>query len=71
MRRRDFVAGIAGSAAAWRHIAHAQQAGKTPLIGVLWHAGTAEQEGPYYKGLLEGLSALGYVGVATSESNIV
>jgi putative ABC transport system substrate-binding protein len=61
MRRRDFIAGIVGSAVGWPRVAHAQQVGKIPLIGVLWHAGSAEQEGPYYKGLLEGFSALGYV----------
>jgi putative ABC transport system substrate-binding protein len=32
-----------------------------PRVGVLWHAGSAEEEGAYYTGLLEGFRQLGYV----------
>jgi putative tryptophan/tyrosine transport system substrate-binding protein len=39
----------------------AQRSGKIPRVGVLWHAGSVEEEGPYYGALLEGLNNLGYV----------
>jgi putative ABC transport system substrate-binding protein len=61
MRRRDFIKGISSAAMGWPLAAHAQQAGKIPRIGVLWHAGSAEEEQPYYKALLEGFAALGYI----------
>jgi putative tryptophan/tyrosine transport system substrate-binding protein len=60
MRRRDFIKVIVGSAAAWPLPARATAA-KLPTIGVLWHAGSVEQERPYYVGLLEGFKEVGYV----------
>ncbi len=42
MRRRDFITGIAGSAAAWRPVARAQQTERVRLIGVLM--GVAEDD---------------------------
>jgi ABC-type uncharacterized transport system substrate-binding protein len=60
MKRRAFLAGL-GGAAAWPLVARAQQAGKVPRVGYLWHAANAEEEGPYYKALLEGFARLGYV----------
>jgi hypothetical protein len=42
MRRRDFIKEIVGSAVAWPLAARAQQStNKIPLVGVLWHAGSA------------------------------
>jgi len=41
--------------------ADAQEAGRIPRVGVLWHAGSADEEGAYYTGLLEGFRDLGYV----------
>jgi putative tryptophan/tyrosine transport system substrate-binding protein len=38
----------------------AQQRGKLPLIGILWHAGNAEEEEPFRSPLREGFTALGY-----------
>ncbi len=59
--RREFMATLAGSAFAWPLAARAQQVGKIPTVGVLWHAGSAEEEGPNFKALLEGFKGLGYV----------
>jgi putative ABC transport system substrate-binding protein len=61
MRRRDFVATVACGAVAWSLDARAQRSARPYRIGVLWHAASAEQEGPLYRALLEGFSNLGYV----------
>jgi putative ABC transport system substrate-binding protein len=34
---------------------------RMPRVGVLWHAGSAEEEGRYYTGLIEGFRELGYL----------
>ena len=39
----------------------AQQSQKLPRIGVLWHAGSAQDEGSNFPALLKGFSDLGYV----------
>ena len=59
MRRREFI--IGGAAAAWPLAAGAQQTGRVPIVGILWHAGSAEQEGPYFRAMVEGFAGLGYV----------
>jgi len=59
--RRKFIAALGGAAAAWPLAARAQQANKVARVGYLWHAANAEEEGPYYKALLEGFARLGYV----------
>src|SRR5215467_1913961 len=61
MRRRDFIKVIAGSAAVWPLPAHSQQSsGKTPVVGVLWHAGSAEEEDVYLSILVKAFNDLGY-----------
>jgi putative ABC transport system substrate-binding protein len=60
MRRRDFISGV-GVSAVWPLIAHAQQTRKVPKIGVLWHAGSAQQEKVYLDVLTKTFSDLGYV----------
>jgi len=60
IRRREFIA-LLGGAAAWPLAASAQQSTKLPRIGVLWHAGSAEQEGSNFTELVKGFTDLGYV----------
>jgi putative ABC transport system substrate-binding protein len=60
MRRREFIT-LLGGAAAWPLAADAQYPNKRPRVGVLWHAANAEEEGPYFKALVEGFGVLGYV----------
>jgi ABC-type uncharacterized transport system substrate-binding protein len=61
VRRRQFITLLGGAAAAWPLAARAQNANRRPRVGVLWHAANAEEEGPYFKALVEGFAALGYV----------
>ena len=61
MRRREFITLIAGAAAAWPLTARGQPAKKIPKVGVLWHAGSAEEEAIYLRALNQGFSNLGYV----------
>jgi putative ABC transport system substrate-binding protein len=58
--RREFIVTVGGGAA-WPFVARAQQSSRVPRVGVLWHAGSAEEEGPYFKALIEGFVVLGYV----------
>jgi len=61
MRRREFITLLGGAAAAWPLVARAQQTAKIPRVGVLWHAGSAEQEGSNFRALVKGFAAIGYV----------
>jgi putative ABC transport system substrate-binding protein len=61
MRRRTFIR-LIGGAAAWPLSARAQQSSnKIPLVGVLWHAGSAEEEDVYLRVLRKAFNDLGYV----------
>lgn len=60
MRRREFVTFI-GGAMAWPLIASAQQPVRIPKIGVLWHAGNAEEEAQFRGPLMKGFTDLGYI----------
>jgi ABC-type uncharacterized transport system substrate-binding protein len=60
MRRRQFIT-LLGATAAWPFAVRAQQARRVSIIGVLWHAGSAEEEGSNFKALVKGLRDLGYV----------
>jgi putative tryptophan/tyrosine transport system substrate-binding protein len=61
MRRRAFITLLGAAAVAWPLAARAQPARKIPRIGVLWHAGSAEEEGSNFKALVKGFTDLGYV----------
>jgi putative ABC transport system substrate-binding protein len=55
MRRRQFITFLGSAFAAWPSMVGAQAIAKIPRVGVLWHAGSAEEEGRYFTGLIEGL----------------
>src|SRR5262245_34495271 len=59
IERRKFLATL-GGAAAWPLAARAQQPRRVSIIGVLWHAGSAEEEGSNFKALVKGFRDLGY-----------
>jgi ABC-type uncharacterized transport system substrate-binding protein len=61
MRRRDFVTLLGGAAAAWPLSASAEQlSNKIPVVGVLWHAASAEEEDAYLSSLRQAFNDLGY-----------
>jgi ABC-type uncharacterized transport system substrate-binding protein len=62
MKRRQFIKLIGGAAAAWPLAARAQQSSnRIPVVGVLWHAGSAEEEDVYLSVLVKAFRDLGYV----------
>jgi putative ABC transport system substrate-binding protein len=61
MRRRNFIALLGTSALQWMFATKAQPGRKVARIGVLWHAGTAEEERDYLTVLVKAFSDLGYV----------
>jgi putative tryptophan/tyrosine transport system substrate-binding protein len=60
MRRREFIT-LIGGAAVWPSAIWAQPSKKSVRIGVLWHAGSAEEEAIFLRPLVQGLAKLGYV----------
>ncbi|KRR19435.1 hypothetical protein CQ13_33540 [Bradyrhizobium retamae] len=63
MRRRQFIQ-LVGVSSAWPLIAHAQQIAANrgnAKIGVLWHAGNADEEKVYLDVLTKAFSDLGYL----------
>jgi putative ABC transport system substrate-binding protein len=59
--RRKFIATL-GGAAAWPLALRAQQSSnKIPVVGVLWHAGSAEEEDVYLTVLRKAFHDLGYI----------
>ncbi len=57
MRRRDFLR-VCGAAAAWPLVADAQK--RVSTVGILWHAGSVDEEAVYLTQIQQGLQALGY-----------
>ena len=62
MKRRQFIKLVGGAAAAWPLAARAQQSSsRIPVVGVLWHAGSTEEEDVYLSVLVKAFNDLGYV----------
>jgi putative ABC transport system substrate-binding protein len=59
MVRREFIAGL-GGAALWPVLAKARQAGRIPVVGILWAGPDADAEASFRLPLLKGLAELGY-----------
>ena len=60
MRRREFIGSLIGTAVAGPLAARAQESKGVPRVGVIWHTGNAEEAGPYFRALEQGLKDLGY-----------
>jgi putative tryptophan/tyrosine transport system substrate-binding protein len=61
MRRREFITLLGGTAASWPLAARAQQpSNRIPVVGVLWHAGSADEEDVYLSVLVKAFHDLGY-----------
>src|SRR4051812_12441253 len=59
--RRKFILALGTSALAAPLNAFSQNTGKrTPRVGILWHAGNAAEEAPYFGALIEGFRQMGY-----------
>ena len=61
MARRKFISLLAGTVVAAPHVARAQQAQKTPRVGMLWHGANEEEEANYLGAFKRGLRKVGYV----------
>src|SRR4051794_36659989 len=59
-RRREFVC-LGAAALTCPLSAKAQKRSGIPRIGILWHAGSAEEEAVFLKAIRQGLSDFGYV----------
>jgi putative ABC transport system substrate-binding protein len=61
MKRRDIITVLSSVLLGSSLAARAQEKGKVPTVGILWHAGSIEEEAIYLKEIRQGLQALGYV----------
>src|SRR3979411_681630 len=61
MRRREFITLLGACAAICSFVARAQQSRHLPVVGLLWHAGSAEEEAVYLGAVRQGLRDHGYV----------
>jgi putative tryptophan/tyrosine transport system substrate-binding protein len=60
MKRRDFIANLSSALVGLPIAAYAQQPNKMPTLGILWHAGSIEEEAVYLNAFKQGLSDFGY-----------
>jgi putative ABC transport system substrate-binding protein len=70
MNRRSFIGTVTAGLLAVPFAVEAQQAGRVPRVGVLWHAGSADEEGRITRDFLKGFETSGTSMGATSSSNI-
>jgi putative tryptophan/tyrosine transport system substrate-binding protein len=61
IHRREFIFALGGAATIWPIGASAQDKRQIPKVGVLWHAGSAQEEGRLFTSLVEGFRKLGYI----------
>jgi putative ABC transport system substrate-binding protein len=62
MKRRDFIALLGSATAAWPPAARAQQPGKIPVVGIIWHhAGSEKEEELTFNYFRQAFADLGYV----------
>jgi putative ABC transport system substrate-binding protein len=61
VHRREFIFALVGATVGLPLGGRAQNRHRIPKVGVLWHAGSAEEEGPLFTTLVEGFRRLGYV----------
>jgi putative tryptophan/tyrosine transport system substrate-binding protein len=61
IRRREFIFALGSAAAMFPLGARGQDRRRIAKVGVLWHAGSAEEEGPLLTALVEGFRKLGYI----------
>jgi putative tryptophan/tyrosine transport system substrate-binding protein len=64
MKRRDFIV-LCTAGASWPILARAQQ--RPRKVGIVWHAGSAEEEDPYFGAFHRTMQELGYINGKTIE----